>query len=69
MGERPSPFSVTHDTAAAVGRKLRLLRAHGLIRKVPKSHLYRLTEKGTKLTAALFAARDATLKQLLGSAA
>jgi hypothetical protein len=55
--------------SAAVGRRLRLLRAHGLIRKVPKSHLYRLTEKGTKLAAALFAARDASLKQLLGSAA
>lgn len=55
--------------AANVGRRLRLLRAHGLIKKVPKSHLYRLTHKGTLLTAALFAARDATLKQLLGSAA
>jgi hypothetical protein len=55
--------------AANVGRRLRLLRTHGLIRKVPSSHRYRLTEKGTKLTAALFAARDATLKQLLGSAA
>jgi hypothetical protein len=55
--------------AANVSRRLRLLRAHGLIKKVPRSHLYRLAEKGTLLTAALFAARDATLKQLLGCAA
>lgn len=59
----------TRPQAANVGRRLRMLRAHGLVKKVPKSHLYRLTEKGTKLTATLFAARDATLKQLLGSAA
>ena len=66
---RASNLAQTRRQAAAVGRRLRLLRAHGLIRKVPKSHRYRLTEKGTKLVAALFAARDATLKQLLGSAA
>ena len=66
---RARTTSLTRRQAAAVGRRLRLLRAHGVIRKVPKSHLYRLTEKGTKLAAALFAARDATLKQLLGSAA
>lgn len=55
--------------AAALGRRLRLLRAHGVIKKVPKTHLYRLTDRGVLLTTALFAARDATLKQLLGSAA
>lgn len=61
--------SQSKKVAAAIGRRLRLLRAHGVIQKVPKSHLYRLTEKGCLLTTALFAARDATLKQLLGSAA
>jgi hypothetical protein len=63
------PKDTTRRQAANVGRRLRLLRAHGIIKKVPRTHLYRLTEKGTKLAAALFAARDATLKQLLGSAA
>lgn len=55
--------------SAKVGRQLRLLRAHGLIRKVPKSHRYRLTPKGQLLTAALFAARQASVKQLLAQAA
>jgi len=32
--------------AARITRKLRLLRAHSLIRKVPRTHYYRLTEKG-----------------------
>jgi hypothetical protein len=55
--------------SAKVSRQLRLLRAHGLIRKVPKSHRYRLTAKGELLTAALFAARQASVKQLLALAA
>jgi hypothetical protein len=54
---------------AKVGRQLRMLRAHGLIQKVQKSHLYRLTDKGRLLAAALFAARTASIKQLLGRAA
>jgi hypothetical protein len=32
--------------SAAVSRKLRLLRAHGLIQKVPKTHRYQLTSHG-----------------------
>ncbi len=55
--------------AARVGRKLRLLRAHGIIQKVPKTHRYRLTQRGQLLTSALFAARSASLKQLVGNAA
>jgi hypothetical protein len=55
--------------SARVGRQLRLLRAHGLIRKIPKSHRYRLTPKGHLLTAALFAARQASVKHLLAQAA
>ncbi len=55
--------------SARITRQLRLLRAHGLIQKLPKSHRYRLTPKGALLTAALFALRDATLSQLLGKAA
>ena len=50
--------------AARVGRQIRLLRAHGLVVKIPKTHRYQLTPKGRALTAALTAARSATLKQL-----
>ena len=66
---RPASPSETRRLAAKVTRQLRLLRAHGLIHKISKTHRYRLTPKGQLLTAALFAARDATLKQLIGTAA
>lgn len=55
--------------AAKVSRQLRLLRAHGLIKKVPKTHRYQLTERGRILTAALRATRDACVQHLLRDAA
>jgi hypothetical protein len=61
-----------HDARAAsarVTRQLRLLRAHGVIKKIPKTHRYRLTNKGHLLTAAVFALREATLEKLVGTAA
>ncbi|MGH6693206.1 MAG: hypothetical protein ACREF4_21265, partial [Gammaproteobacteria bacterium] len=63
--------SADHDRrlSAKVSRQLRLLRAHGLIRKIAKSHRYRLTAKGHLLSAALFAARQASIQQLLAKAA
>jgi len=54
--------------AARVGRHIRLLRAHGLIRKIQKTHGYVLTCKGT-LLAAFWANRDADLEQLLSEPA
>jgi hypothetical protein len=55
--------------AAKITRQLRLLRAHGVIQKISKTHRYKLSPKGQLLTAALFAAREATLTQLIGHAA
>jgi len=55
--------------SARITRQLRLLRAHGVIRKIQKSHRYTLTKNGQLLSAALFAARQATLQQLIGIAA
>jgi len=52
-----------------VSRLLRLLRAHGIIRKISKTHRYLLTERGRLLTAAVRATRDASIKQLLRDAA
>jgi len=55
--------------SAAVTRKLRLLRAHGLIKKVPKTHRYVLTVQGTLIVNALLAAQKAdanTLTKLAG---
>src|SRR5882672_1409757 len=54
---------------AAVGRRLRLLRAHGLIAKVSKTHRYVVTEKGHNVLTALLAARQASTEQLTKLAA
>jgi len=50
--------------SAAVSRKLAMLRAHGLIKKIPRTHRYLLTQSGATVMAALLAARNATLAQL-----
>jgi hypothetical protein len=55
--------------SAKVSRQLRLLRAHGLIKKVPKTRRYQLTQRGRLLTTVLRATRDANVKQLLREAA
>jgi hypothetical protein len=55
--------------ASAVTRKLRLLRGHGLIRKVPKTHRYLLTKRGQSAIAALLAARQANIEKLAQLAA
>jgi hypothetical protein len=56
---------------AWVSRQLRLLRAHGLIRKVPNTHRYQVSDSGRSTLAALFAAWHAKVSQLtaLGAAA
>lgn len=55
--------------SAKTSRQLRLLRAHGIIKKIQKTHRYRLTRRGQLLTAALSASRSASIKQLLAVAA
>jgi hypothetical protein len=58
-----------HQQMAAVGRKLRILRGHGLIAKVPKTHRYMVTEKGRRIMTALLAARQASTEKLTAMAA
>ena len=53
----------------AVGRQLRLLRAHGLIKKVSGTHRYVVTDKGRRVFTALLAARQADVHQLTSFAA
>jgi hypothetical protein len=50
--------------SAQVSRQLRMLRAHGLIQKVPKTHRYQVTETGRTILTALFAAWNAKISQL-----
>jgi len=49
---------------AWVSRKLRLLRAHGLIYKITHTHRYQLTKAGRATTTAILAALGSTARQL-----
>ena len=50
-------------------RRIKLLRVHGLIRKVPRANRYVLTEKGQKLSYALMTASSLDIKTLTEMAA
>jgi len=54
---------------ARTTRQIRMLRAHGLIRKVSKTHRYILTSKGRLTINALLAAQQASPQQLAQLAA
>ncbi|MBL8794648.1 MAG: hypothetical protein JNM56_12145 [Planctomycetia bacterium] len=49
-------------------RQLRLLRAHGLIRQVARTHRYVLTDHGCTAITAILAARQAATAQLAEAA-
>jgi len=53
-----------HRAAARITRLLRLLRAHGLVRKISGTHRYRLTARGRKIATAVLRYQSATLQQL-----
>ena len=69
----PAAKKVSHPEqrrlSAATSRRLRLLRAHGVIRRIPKTHRYRLTTRGELLTAAVASTRAASIKRLAAAAA
>jgi hypothetical protein len=55
--------------SAWVTRKLRLLRAHGLITKITGTHRYQLTASGRKAITAILTALRSTVRQLTPLAA
>jgi hypothetical protein len=50
--------------SSAISRKLRLLRAHGLIQKVPRTHRYHVTETGRAILVAVLTAARTSVNQL-----
>jgi hypothetical protein len=50
--------------SAAISRKLRLLRAHGLIQKVQRTHRYHVTAAGRAILIAVLTTAAATVNQL-----
>jgi len=61
---QPRDKKAARRRSACVGRKLRLLRAHGLIRKLPHTHRYLVTESGRAVLTALVAAQHANTQKL-----
>jgi hypothetical protein len=54
--------------SARVTRQIRLLRGHGVLHKVPKTHRYLVSDTGRKAVTALLAARNANAEFLNSSA-
>jgi hypothetical protein len=61
---QPRDKKAARRRSAAIGRKLRLLRAHGLIRKLPHTHRYLITDSGRTILTALVAAQQANTQKL-----
>jgi hypothetical protein len=55
--------------SAKISRKLRMLRAHGVIKKVQATHRYQLTREGREIISALISARNANASKLSAIAA
>jgi hypothetical protein len=55
--------------SARVTRLIRLLRAHGILQKVPKTHRYQMNAKARNAVTALLAARNANAEFLISNAA
>jgi hypothetical protein len=69
FGSEASSPAERKRQAAAVTRKLRLLRGHGLIEKVPHTHRYLVTDTGRRSITAVLAARNADIDELTKGAA
>jgi hypothetical protein len=63
-GAAPATAAEQRRQSVAVTRHLRLLRAHGLLHKVPKTHRYVVGEAARQALTALLAARNASAEQL-----
>ena len=69
FSDKPTTAAEARRQSAAVYRRLRLLRAHGLIQKIPKTHRYQLTAHGRTTLVALLHAQQANTSQLIAFAA
>ena len=67
--DNPKDATLTRRRSGQTTRKLRMLRAHGVIKKVPRTHRYVATDKGMMLVTLLSAANQADTKRLIAIAA
>lgn len=65
----PASTQESRRRSAAISRKLRLLRAHHLIRKLSSSYRYQLTPLGRQIITAVLAAGNAPVHSFMAKAA
>jgi len=65
----PASSNEQRRRSARVSYLLRILRAHGILHKIPKSHRYRVSPKGRDFLAAVITAHQASVQQLTRMAA
>lgn len=65
----PTSKAEAQRRSAAISRKLRLLRAHGIIQKLPQTHRYQITHNGRLTLNAILSAQRTTTQQLTTRAA
>ena len=68
-GEDPTDVNEKRRRSAKVGRKLAMLRAHGILEKLPKGHRYRITPTGRQALTVLLGAANASTNEILKLAA
>jgi hypothetical protein len=68
-GDRPRDAGERRRRCGRVTRQLQLLRAHGLVAKIPRSRRYRVTAKGEVLMTAAIYVRDKYLPAAMATAA
>jgi hypothetical protein len=67
-GDRCGDPAIHRQQSGRVSRLLALLRAHGLIQKIHKTHRYQVTARGREQIAAILAARAAGVEKLVAAA-
>lgn len=65
----PSNKAEARRRSATISRKLRLLRAHGILQKLPHTHRYQISDKGRLTLNAVLSAQRITTQQLTTLAA
>jgi hypothetical protein len=68
-GAEPAESAAAKRQSARITRQLRLLRGHGLIRKISKTHRYQLTPSGRTTITALLVAQRTNIQHLAQLAA
>jgi hypothetical protein len=69
FGPPPADAKQTRSQTAKVTRLIRMLRAHGLVQKVSKTHRYTVTARGSQIITALITARNTDIQTLTRLAA